>query len=97
MMLNRKSRNKERVRRVQKYYHNIASSRKNEISKYVRDLKGKLVFTEFTCDICGHQHTKGYQYLDGTKEYMICEFCNNNMFHKHPYLKIQYTPLGNKR
>ena len=97
MMLNRKGRNKERVKRVQKYYNSIASIRRNDIKKHIQKLKGKLIYTDFTCDLCGHQHTKGYQYSIEDENYMICEFCNNSIFHKHHYLKIQYTPMGNKR
>ena len=26
-----------------------------------------------------------------------CKFCNDALFHKHDYLKIHYTPMGNKR
>ena len=96
-MLNRKKRIKENAKRVQKHYNSITALRRNEIRKHIQGLKGKLVYSMFTCDLCGHQHTKGYQYSIEDKDYMICEFCNNSIFHKHQYLKIQYTPMGNKR
>ena len=97
MMLNRKERIKENAKRVRKHYNSIASLRRNEIRKHIQGLKGKLVYSEFTCDLCGHQHTKGYQYSFEEENYIICEFCNNSMHHMHQYLKIQYTPMGNKR
>ena len=96
-MLNRKNRIKENAKRVKKHYNSVAASRRNEIRKHIQGLKGKLVYSMFTCDLCGHQYTKGYQYSIEDKDYMICEFCFNGITHKHQYLKIQYTPMGNKR
>lgn len=97
MMKTRKMRKKEHAKRVRSRYNKQISSQKNEIRKKILVLKGKLFEWTFTCDLCGHQYIKGYLYNDGTNEYEICKFCNDRIFNKHDYVKIQYTPMGNKR
>lgn len=97
MMKTKKMRKKEHVKRVQSLYNNLNSSRKNEIRKHIIGLKGKVINRNFTCDICGHQRINGYLYNDENKEYEICKFCNNSIFHKTHYLNIIYTPMGNNQ
>ena len=96
-MKTKKMRKKEHAKHVQSQYNNLANIRRGEIRKHILSLKGKLFEWTFTCDLCGHQRTKGYLYKDETEEYEICKFCNDALFHKHDYLKIHYTPMGNKR
>ena len=97
MMMNRKMRKKEHVKKIQRQYNILASKRRNEIRKLVLGLKGELISWNFTCSLCGHHRIKGYLYNDGNQEYEICKFCNDTIFNRHDYLKIHYTPMGNKR
>lgn len=97
MMKTRKMRMKEHVQKVQKRYNQLANSRNNQIKSCIHGLKGKLIQYPFTCDLCGHQYTIGYVYTSEKEKYEICNFCKNKVFNKQPYLKIQYTPMGNKR
>lgn len=97
MMKNRKMRKKELVKKVQSKFNRLLSSRRNEIRKRLFGLNGRLFYNPFTCALCGHNHTKGYVYNDGAEEYEICKFCNDSLFRKHDYIKILYTPMGNKR
>lgn len=97
MMKTRKMLKKEHIKKVQSRYNKIRSDRRNEITKHLRGLKGKLFEWNFICDLCGHQRTKGYLYNDGSEEYEICKFCNDRLFKRANFTRIIYTPMGNKR
>lgn len=58
MMMNRKMRKKEHVKKTQRHYNMLASKRRNDIRKLVRGLKGELMSWNFTCCLCGHHHIK---------------------------------------
>ena len=97
MAKNLKYQKADQIKKIQRYYDKKANSRKSEIIKQISNLKGKLFRYCFRCYNCGHDYSTGYIYSIGNEEYEICKFCKDKISGTRRYLRINYTPMGNKR
>lgn len=85
------------VKTVQRIYNSQDKARCAAIKKSIRDLKGERITYAFTCKLCKHTRMAGYLYETEEGEYEICKFCYDSIHHTSPYVKVVYTPMGNKR
>ncbi|MBP5386294.1 MAG: hypothetical protein J6Y97_02795, partial [Prevotella sp.] len=73
----------------------IVIPERESLSSLLKTQKGKRFSYTFICQKCGIRHTSGYLFVDKKgNEYEFCRYCckpNND------YVKIIYTPTGNKR
>lgn len=88
---------KAHAKKISSKYNQRERERQSALKKEFRELKGKYFKGIFSCVLCRHTRSVGYVYTLDDKEYEVCKFCNDALFNKKPYVKIVYTPMGNKR
>ena len=88
---------KARQKKAKRAYKSLDGERRSAIRKAIRNLKGKRFTDTFICDLCRHNRMTGYLYETENGEYEICKFCYDAIHDIRPYVKVLYTPMGNKR
>ena len=72
-----------------------SSSLKTKIDKLMKTQKGEPFTYVFRCALCSNKHHEGYEFVDSKgKVYEVCNYCCKR---KNQYVRILYTPIGNKR
>lgn len=85
------------IKKVQSEYNKRANVRRSAIRHSILNQKGTCFSGSFVCDLCNHTRMTGYLYKTESGDYEICKFCHDGIFGISHYVKVIYTPMGNKR
>ena len=76
----------------------LTPEEKTKLREVVDNKVGVSFSGKFCCALCGRKKRIGYNYIIGSKVYHVCIRCiDPKSCVRRPFVRIIYTPMGNKR
>ena len=96
----REAKLKEEIEKANKA--NLPLGEYRRVRAAIKNTSGKFFTGFYHCNLCRQKRWEGYEYTIGEKTYAICKKCihpnsNTKKSGRNGYMRIIYTPMGNKR